>query len=1475
MSSQSTPLRRRPSTNDDLAQSMRHLSLAAKPPAKPPTTRSPSAASMASVGGRAYRSPSVASSRGGGAASAMAQRSPLLGSGRESRAGAATPTLLRKASLNSLHGANGKTSSANLRASSCSPAPTQRRSPSGRSAGGRSPGGLSANGSSSSFFEPLPEEPTAEFIAQQHFEAELTRHAADLRQPLAAPGHTDTVVVLQDSCYGHRFARPRTSRAGLNTIVERPERLQACVVGVSAAYVRLGGRHAGGAHMPHPRRNGGAIASVPFHIRKTTRQLPLQSAAVTNVHGAKWMDELRLLCESAEAKLALNGKELQREGSSSSDTPEKLHEGDLYLCAESLDALQGALGGVCEAVDAVFGGSPPLTQDELGGLGLGLALPTENHNTGPKRAFVGIRPPGHHCSATWPSGFCWINNVHVGIMHAMLTHGLTHAAIVDFDLHHGDGSQAVAWQHNARGVESGQRGGSSSGSGSSSAAATWKKASIGYFSLHDINSFPCESGDGDKVKNASICLENAHGQNVWNVHLERWKTEAEFWRLYETKYVVLLDRVRAFLRGQTAQRTDDRAGGEPKAAIFISAGFDASEWETPGMQRHEVNVPTEFYARFTRDIVRLADEEGTSADGRVISVLEGGYSNRALISGVLSHLSGSHRGHDRAAGTTDRRTRGREPADDDVLIADDGVQGQGSNAARPAQRIRAGSHVRPGDVADVATTNTTATRGVVDGGHARAQQAVDSVGPVDDELYGRGADSRDAAAARRRRRGGTVDRSTDEDVTAGTTAGEAVWHRQRGGNDDTRSTQTAGATAQRGVRDGQQQQQQWRYSRVACPQDATGDGNGRDNDDRWKTGDVGRSEDDSNECHECYYRHQKKQHVGAQWPDDVHVFKPADERHAADQDQRGHDGTARGSRGSRKDQTRWRWCSYLLDHHGRVAPADAQHRGGQHDDGHKLTVAVSNATCRSAPVYGHVDDPVCAKAKPTMPFSSYNPFAYRDVRSHRELVSYRVLTLASWALAVALSIYYSVRSPHGHGSHRIADQNHRHLTGFTLNMVIVYVYWAGLFTSQAGYINRLFSSTASTSAVAAAVGSHFILNNLLHSAFVMLFVTGHFVLAEIVLAANFINLSTLSMRHPLASHPLALVHLPTVAGPLAWTFVALFWNGAIAVPHAHSLFARVTANIFVWSILGYGLLFILLGDISMGFLLSVLAAALGVGQFFIQFIALQWIFAFSIMATLFVATFAIAVPQWTGSGDNILAVVVNEDTERAPLLNDSPTPSTEWTASTAPPIRRFPFPSLHVGTDICDVTRIYALLDDGSCAGRAAPLSRGLPSQTRAARLVRRLLTAQELPPPQPRTGGLLPTLPSSSSSAGLLAWLLAGHVTSTSTSKSTDTKRPRDPTLWKAAQFLAGRFAAKEAAIKAHPHLSLTFHQIRIVRAKDTENNGSGPPVALIQLPPCAHTGTAPVEQEARLSISHDGTYATAVCIGFQDSLVDQQHSL
>jgi len=502
-----------------------------------------------------------------------------------------TPTLNKKPSLSSLQNATGVSSPRS---------PVVRRVPSNLS----STTAITSRSSLPPPAEEMPQPPaiTAAQVAKTYFEREL--QALNTANPLLP--NPELVVILHDACYGHRFARPRTSKASLNTIVERPERIQATILGISAAYVRLGGRHAQGIFPPGHAALLNAVHSLPFRIRKSSRVVSLVSPAATQVHGGKWMAELKMMCEGAEAKLALNGKELVRPTGLPDDKEEKpnLHEGDLYLCSESMNALEGALGGVCDAVDAVF------------------------DSTASKRAFVCVRPPGHHCSADYPSGFCWLNNVHVGISYASMTHGLTHAAIIDFDLHHGDGSQAITWAHNAKIAALPKN------------APMHKKTAIGYFSLHDINSYPCEWGDEEKVQNASLCLENAHGQTIWNVHLQPWKSDLEFWELYKDRYSILLTKTRKFLENHRDKLRSSPHPLKPEAAIFISAGFDASEWESPGMQRHKVNVPTDFYARFTRDINAIADEEGLGVEGRVISVLEGGYSDRALTSGVLSHICG-------------------------------------------------------------------------------------------------------------------------------------------------------------------------------------------------------------------------------------------------------------------------------------------------------------------------------------------------------------------------------------------------------------------------------------------------------------------------------------------------------------------------------------------------------------------------------------------------------------------------------------------------------------------------------------------------------------------------------------------------------------------------------------------------------------------------------------------------------------------
>ncbi|KAI5281922.1 hypothetical protein KEM52_003814, partial [Ascosphaera acerosa] len=309
----------------------------------------------------------------------------------------------------------------------------------------------------------------------------------------------ETVVIMQDQCYSHRFSRYHAAKAEVESIVERPERLQACALGVAAAYVLLGERSSAGRYAPEEFFDVARFLDPPFEIRKSTASVSLTAPAVTHVHGSHWMHDLKLMCETSGSRLASAANEVERPLSSvhglshghsgTAPSTEALHAGDLYLCPESRAAFEGALGGVCEAVDAVFTGKRS------------------------RRAFVMVRPPGHHCSADQPSGFCWVNNVHVGITHAAMEYGLTHAAIIDFDLHHGDGSQALAWQQNARAARLPK------------SAAPQDKARIGYFSLHDIESFPCENGDAGKIRDASVCIENAHGQFIHNVHMAPWHTD--------------------------------------------------------------------------------------------------------------------------------------------------------------------------------------------------------------------------------------------------------------------------------------------------------------------------------------------------------------------------------------------------------------------------------------------------------------------------------------------------------------------------------------------------------------------------------------------------------------------------------------------------------------------------------------------------------------------------------------------------------------------------------------------------------------------------------------------------------------------------------------------------------------------------------------------------------------------------------------
>lgn len=129
-----------------------------------------------------------------------------------------------------------------------------------------------------------------------------------------------------------------------------------------------------------------------------------------------------------------------------------------------------------------------------------------------------------------------------------------------------------------------------------------------------------------------------------------------------------------------------------------------------------------------------------------------------------------------------------------------------------------------------------------------------------------------------------------------------------------------------------------------------------------------------------------------------------------------------------------------------------------------------------------------------------------------------------------------------------------------------------------------------------------------------------------------------------------LVHVPAAAMPLTWSFFLVLWNGSVMVG-CHSLACRVLANIAIWGIAVFaGFFLVVFKDYHVGFATAFLAAGLGVSQFFTKIIALQWIFAFTIMAIVFLFTLAVAVPGIYGRETGVEAR--GGDRERAPLLRE-------------------------------------------------------------------------------------------------------------------------------------------------------------------------------------------------------------------------------
>lgn len=426
----------------------------------------------------------------------------------------------------------------------------------------------------------------------------------------------ETLILLSPYSPEHAFGRKWVSKSYLSTIFERPQRLLATSIGIAAAKTMF-----------------------PFFydVRCCTKRASIFSSYVQKVHGSKWPQTLQELCLQSDSKLERDELEV----------PKEWNSGDIYIIPRTLTALEGVLGTIEMAIDSLY------TDERL----------PEFH----KLVFAVIRPPGHHSHASLPSGFCMLNNAQIAVEYANETYNVSHCAILDIDLHHGDGSQDICWERAGFLGDYGKE----SPDGDTDSRDEFGKSKprapvVGYFSLHDIKSYPTELGYATKenIKNASLCVMD-HDLVLWNVHLQEWQSEDEFYKLYKTKYVAILNRANQFLlqlkknheqlvteyladlakynkyraRPHTFKQPVKKPKPVPvfKPLIIISAGFDASEYEDAQMQRHGVNVPTSFYSTFSKDVVKLAQ---IHTEGRVLSVLEGGYSDAALISGLFSHLIG-------------------------------------------------------------------------------------------------------------------------------------------------------------------------------------------------------------------------------------------------------------------------------------------------------------------------------------------------------------------------------------------------------------------------------------------------------------------------------------------------------------------------------------------------------------------------------------------------------------------------------------------------------------------------------------------------------------------------------------------------------------------------------------------------------------------------------------------------------------------
>ncbi|WP_299983833.1 histone deacetylase family protein [uncultured Ruegeria sp.] len=224
-------------------------------------------------------------------------------------------------------------------------------------------------------------------------------------------------------------------------------------------------------------------------------------------------------------------------------------DGDTFMSPGSVEAAYRAAGAVVRAVDLVLGGEVP-------------------------NAFCAIRPPGHHAESEAAMGFCLFGNAALAAKHALDHHGLSRVAVVDFDVHHGNGTQDLLWDEKRALVITSQQ-------------------------------MPLWPGSGRPDETGAY-------ETVLNIPLAPGTGGAEMRAAYETQ---AFPRLRAFM----------------PELIIISAGFDAHQDDPLA----NLNWSTGDFAWITAELCKIADE---LCQGRIVSTLEGGYDLNALAEATRAHV---------------------------------------------------------------------------------------------------------------------------------------------------------------------------------------------------------------------------------------------------------------------------------------------------------------------------------------------------------------------------------------------------------------------------------------------------------------------------------------------------------------------------------------------------------------------------------------------------------------------------------------------------------------------------------------------------------------------------------------------------------------------------------------------------------------------------------------------------------------------